>query len=96
MLYISIERNGTSAFGQSGLNMSKADNQPARICIVEDDPIIGDYLRQHNMRVVSASGPREMIQHLAAGELDLVILDLRLGEEGEATGIGATPLRPDG
>ena len=100
MLYISIERNGTSAFGQSGLNMSKADNQPARICIVEDDPImknmVGDYLRQHNMRVVSASGPREMIQHLAAGELDLVILDLRLGEEGEATGIGATPLRPDG
>jgi two-component system OmpR family response regulator len=73
--------NGTSSFGQSGLNMSKADNRPARICIVEDDPIIGDYLRQHNMRVVSASGPREMIQHLAAGELDLVILDLRLGEE---------------
>jgi two-component system OmpR family response regulator len=65
--------------------MSKADNQPARICIVEDDPImknmVGNYLRQHSMRVVSASGPREMIQHLAAGELDLVILDLRLGEE---------------
>jgi DNA-binding response OmpR family regulator len=85
LLYISIERNGTSAFGQSGLNMSKADNQPARICIVEDDPImknmVGDYLRQHNVRVVSASGLREMIQHLAAGELDLVILDLRLGEE---------------
>jgi DNA-binding response OmpR family regulator len=62
--------------------MSKAANQPARICIVEDDPImknmVGDYLRQHNMRVVSASGPREMIEHLAAGELDLVILDLRL------------------
>jgi two-component system, OmpR family, response regulator len=85
LLYISIERNGTSAFGQSGLNMSKADNQPARICIVEDDPImknmVGDYLSQHNMRVVSASRPREMIQHLAAGELDLFILDLRLGEE---------------
>ena len=71
--------------GQSGLNKSKADNQPVRICIVEDDPImknmVGDYLSQHNMRVVSASRSREMIQHLAAGELDLVILDLRLGEE---------------
>jgi hypothetical protein len=42
--------DGTSSFGQSGLNMSKADNQPARICIVEDDPIIGDYLRQHDRK----------------------------------------------
>jgi DNA-binding response OmpR family regulator len=78
-------RNGTAALGQSDLSVSMAQNQPARIFIVEDDPImkqmVGDYLEQHNMRVVSASGRQEMVQHFAAGEPDLVILDLRLGQE---------------
>ena len=31
-------QNGTAAFGQSDLSMSAANNQPARIFIVEDDP----------------------------------------------------------
>jgi two-component system, OmpR family, response regulator len=66
-------------------SVSTANNQSARILIVEDDPImkqmVGDYLEQHNMRVVSASGRQEMVQHFAAGEPDLVILDLRLGQE---------------
>ena len=78
-------RNGTAALGQSDSSVSMAHNQPARIFIVEDDPImkqmVGDYLEQHNMRVVSASGRQEMVQHFAAGEPDLVILDLRLGQE---------------
>ena len=78
-------RNGTAALGQSDLSISMAHNQPARIFIVEDDPImkqmVGDYLEQHNMRVVSASGRQEMVQHFAAGEPDLIILDLRLGQE---------------
>ena len=79
------DRNGTAAPGQSDLSVSMAHNQPARIFIVEDDPImkqmVGDYLEQHNMRVVSASGRQEMVQHFAAGEPDLIILDLRLGQE---------------
>jgi two-component system OmpR family response regulator len=79
--------------------MSKADSQPARVCIVEDDPImknmVGDYLRQHNLRVVSASGRREMIQYLAAGELDLVILDLRLGQENGFDLLRETKSRSD-
>jgi len=78
-------RNGTAVLGQSDLSVSMAQNQPARIFIVEDDPImkqmVGDYLEQHNMRVVSASGRQEMVQHFAAGEPDLVILDLQLGQE---------------
>jgi two-component system, OmpR family, response regulator len=78
-------RNGTAALGQSDSSVSMAHNQPARIFIVEDDPImkqmVGDYLEQHNMRVVSASGRQEMVQHFAAGEPDLIILDLRLGQE---------------
>ena len=78
-------RNGTGALGQSDLSVSMAHNQPGRIFIVEDDPImkqmVGDYLEQHNMRVASASGRQEMVQHFAAGEPDLIILDLRLGQE---------------
>jgi two-component system, OmpR family, response regulator len=79
-------QNETPASGQSDLNAgAAANNQPARIFIVEDDPVmlrmVGDYLEQHNMRVVSASGRREMAQHFAVREPDLVILDLRLGQE---------------
>jgi DNA-binding response OmpR family regulator len=79
------DRNGTSAFGQSDLSMNAASNRPGRIVVIEDDPVmqrmVEDYLEQHNMRVASGSGRREMVQHFAVGEPDLVILDLRLGEE---------------
>jgi DNA-binding response OmpR family regulator len=65
--------------------MSATNNQQARIFIIEDDPImrgmVVDYLEQHNMRAVSASGRQELIHHFAASEPDLVILDLRLGQE---------------
>jgi two-component system, OmpR family, response regulator len=78
-------RNGTPAFDRSEFSTSAANNQPARIFIVEDDPVmlrmVGDYLEQHNMRAVSASGRQEMARHFASGEPDLVILDLRLGQE---------------
>ena len=71
--------------GQSDPGMTAASNQPARIFVVEDDPVmlrmVGDYLEEHNMQVVSASGRQEMLQHFAAREPDLVILDLRLGQE---------------
>jgi two-component system OmpR family response regulator len=78
-------RNGTPAFDRSEFSKSAANNQPARIFIVEDDPImlrmVGDYLEQHNMQVVSASGRQEMVRHFAVREPDLVALDLRLGQE---------------
>ena len=77
--------NRTPAFGQSDLNINAADNRPARIFIVEDDPVmlrmVGDYLEQQNTRAVSASGRQEMFHHFAATEPDLVVLDLRLGPE---------------
>ena len=68
-------RDGSPAFGQSDLNMSATNNQQARICIIEDDPImrgmVVDYLEQHNMRAVSASGRQELVRHFAASEPDL-------------------------
>ena len=79
------DRNGTYAIDQSDLSMNAVSNRPGRIFVIEDDPVmqrmVEDYLEQHNMRVASGSGRREMIQHFAVGEPDLVILDLRLGEE---------------
>src|SRR5215813_9948724 len=78
-------RNAAPAFGQSDLNTNAADSRPACIFIVEDDPVmlrmVGDYLEQQNMRAVSASGRQEMVHHFAANEPDLVVLDLRLGQE---------------
>src|SRR6516165_2155682 len=73
-------QNGTRALDQSESSPNAANHQPARICIVEDDPVmlrmVGDYLEQHNMRVNSASGRQEMARLFAAGEPDLVVLDL--------------------
>jgi two-component system, OmpR family, response regulator len=78
-------RDGTSAFGSCDLTTSAADSRPARIVIVEDDPVmlrmVADYLEQHNMHAVPASGRQEMIRYFTANEPDLVILDLRLGHE---------------
>jgi DNA-binding response OmpR family regulator len=78
-------RDGTSAFGASDLTTSAADSRPARIFIVEDDPVmlrmVADYLEQHNIHAVPSSGRQEMIRYFTASEPDLVILDLRLGQE---------------
>ena len=67
------------------MTTSAADSRPARIFIVEDDPVmlrvIAEYLEQHNMHAVPASGRQEMIRYFGVNEPDLVILDLRLGQE---------------
>jgi two-component system, OmpR family, response regulator len=78
-------QNGTTPLDQSEPSLSAPNHQPARICVVEDDPVmlrmVGDYLEQHNMHVISASGRQEMARLFAAGEPDLVVLDLRLDQE---------------
>jgi DNA-binding response OmpR family regulator len=75
-------REGVAGFERTAPALSTGANRTARICIVEDDRVVrqmvGDYLEQHNMRTVAASGPREMVRHFAAAEPDLIILDLRL------------------
>jgi two-component system, OmpR family, response regulator len=65
--------------------MSDENSQPARILIIDDDPtmrqMVTNYFTEHNMRASSASGRQEMTIQFAAAEPNLVILDLRLGEE---------------
>ncbi|CAH2602731.1 Regulatory protein VirG [Rhodovastum atsumiense] len=56
-----------------------------RVLLVEDDPgmqgMVADYLSQHDIQVGRAGGAQEMQRLLAAGRYNLVILDLRLGQE---------------
>lgn len=57
----------------------------AHILAVDDDPsmraMIADYLGDQNMRVSMAADSREMQRVLAASDVDLVILDLKLDKE---------------
>ena len=57
----------------------------ACVLVVEDDPamrrMILDYFAGNNIRTLAASGRHEMVGQLGSTEVDLVILDLRLGQE---------------
>lgn len=73
---------------QAGLHvqdMIEEGSRPVRILVVDDDPAIRhmvvNYLEEHNMSAVSASGRGAMASEFALGEPGLVILDLRLGQE---------------
>src|ERR1700749_1768711 len=65
--------------------MNEVNGQTARILVVEDDHVmrhmVADYLEDHNMRVLSASGREEAVRNFAEIAPDLVILDLRLEQE---------------
>ena len=55
------------------------------ILVVEDDPalqrMILNYFGENNIRTLVASGRQEMVRQLDGNEVNLVILDLRLGQE---------------
>ena len=57
----------------------------ARVLVVEDDAsmqhMLANYLQEHRMRVVAASRRQDVIRYFAAGEPDIVVLDIRLGQE---------------
>jgi DNA-binding response OmpR family regulator len=65
--------------------MTDVDGRPARIVVVEDDHVMRrmvlDYLEDHNMRGISATGRQELARSFAESEPDLVVLDLRLDRE---------------
>jgi two-component system OmpR family response regulator len=56
-----------------------------RILVVDDDPgmqrMVSDYLEANGLCVALASNKTEMSRHLAAGQFNLVLLDLRLGQD---------------
>ena len=62
----------------------RGDRQ-ACVLVVEDDPalqrMILDYFVENNIRTLVASDRREMVSKLGSTEVNLVILDLRLGQD---------------
>src|ERR1700722_13867256 len=55
------------------------------VLVVDDDPILQtmilDYFVDNNIQTLLASGREEMLRQRSAQEVDVVILDLRLGLE---------------
>ena len=70
---------------QTFASTSNGNRRPVRVLLIEDDQsmrqMVANYLEQHNMRLVSASNGQETTKQFAAGKPNLVILDLRLGQE---------------
>jgi two-component system, OmpR family, response regulator len=60
-----------------------ADDHQATVLVVDDDPtlqtMIFDYFVDNNIQTLLASGRKEMVRQLSAQEVNVVILDLRLG-----------------
>jgi two-component system OmpR family response regulator len=77
-------RNGFDAFNLSGQRVSTHRSQPTCL-VVEDDHtmrhLVVSYLGEHDIRAISASRGDEVAGLLVREEPNLVILDLRLGQE---------------
>ncbi len=58
---------------------------PRTVLVVDDDPgmqaMIAEFFRRNDLRVQTGAGLQDISRHLAAGDVSLIILDLRLGRE---------------
>jgi two-component system, OmpR family, response regulator len=84
---VGVDGRGGDQLRGLGPVMSVGGGDPARILVVDDDPVMNrmvvDYLENRNLRAISASGRQEMSRLLAVGDPSLVLLDLRLGRDDE-------------
>jgi two-component system, OmpR family, response regulator len=66
-------------------DLRESGDRQVCVLVVEDDPawqrMILNYFAENNIRTLVASGRQEMIRQLGSTEVNLVILDLRLGQE---------------
>src|SRR5262245_5489163 len=69
----------------SDLSLRKSSDRQLCVLVVEDDPalqrMILNYFGENNIRTLVACGRQDMVGQLGSAEVDLVILDLRLGQE---------------
>ena len=69
----------------SDLDVRKSGDRQVCVLVVEDDPalqrMILNYFGENNIRTMLASGRQDMVGQLGSTEVNLVILDLRLGQE---------------
>lgn len=65
--------------------LTPLDNRVRHVIVVDDDPairvMIADYLAGQNIKVSTAADSQQMARILAAGGVDLAILDLKLRNE---------------
>src|SRR6202049_518852 len=77
-------RSGIEVFSPSGQRVTTGRSQPTCL-VVEDDHtmlhLVMNYLGEHHIRAISASGRDEVAGLLVREQPNLVILDLRLGQE---------------
>jgi two-component system, OmpR family, response regulator len=76
----------TSGGGSFQLTTGKSsERRPLTCLIVEDDSdmrhLVANYLEDHDIKAFSATRPDEVLALLARSQPDLVVLDLRLGQE---------------
>jgi DNA-binding response OmpR family regulator len=78
------ELNGLSETSSHTPGLGERDRQTC-VLVVEDDPalqrMIVNYFAENNIRTLLASGRQEMARQLGVEEVNLVILDLKLGQE---------------
>jgi two-component system, OmpR family, response regulator len=76
------QQNLSSRYGQDPGN---ARSRSLSVLVVDDDVsmrhMLSNYMAEHNVRVTPASQRQEVIRYFAAGEPDIVVLDIRLGQE---------------
>jgi DNA-binding response OmpR family regulator len=79
------EVGGMGATSLSDPDLRKSGDRQVCILVVEDDPalqrMILDYFAENNIRTLLACGRQDMVGQLGSTEVNLVILDLRLGQE---------------
>jgi two-component system, OmpR family, response regulator len=79
------ELGGMGATSLSDLDLRKSGDRQVCVLVVEDDPalqrMILNYFGENNIRTLLACGRQDMVAQLGSTEVNLVILDLRLGQE---------------
>jgi two-component system, OmpR family, response regulator len=76
--------NGRPVFKAYDGDVVDRINRPLRLLVVAPDSTMRhqmiDYLESHHMRATPAATQQEALRQLAAGEPDLIVLDIRLGQ----------------
>src|SRR5262245_64048355 len=69
----------------NALYRRKTGDRQVSVLVVEDDPVLQrmilNYFVENNIRTLMACGRQDMVDQLGSTEVNLVILDLRLGQE---------------
>jgi two-component system OmpR family response regulator len=79
------ELDGMGETSLNDLALRERGDRQVCVLVVEDDAalqrMILNYFGENNIRTLAASGREEMLGQLASTDVNLVILDLRLGQE---------------